>query len=195
MIGELTAADVENYTFEGPANFGVTYLLPALEDYVAYMREQQKQGAQRGCAVIITDGVIFDADKVMEFSEQVAREIKAGKLVPLNFVFVGVGEEVDEEQMEHICHAEYAGTEHMWCHRIAEEIEDLAALVAVLVDETMSIASSGRLLDDKGRVLQVYEGRIPAVLEFTVPEGCHKFALEINGQLYEQEIPDEEDHH
>ena len=44
-------------------------------------------------------------------------------------------------------------------------------------------------------MLQVYEGRIPAVLEFTVPEGCHKFALEINGQKYEQEIPEEEDHH
>lgn len=195
VIGELTAADVDRQAFDGPQAFGVTDLLPAIKDFVKYMREQQQAGSRRGCAVIVTDGVIFDVDAVMEYSELIGRQIKSGKLPPLNFVFVGVGAEVDEEQMERICHAEYAGIEHMWCHRIAEEMEDIAQLVAVLVDETMSINSSGRLLDDKGKVLQVYEGRIPAVLEFTVPEGCKKFALEINGELYWQEIPEDEDHH
>jgi hypothetical protein len=101
---------------------------------------------------------------------------------------------VDEEQMESICHTEYAGLDHIWCHRIAEEMGDIAQLVAVLVDESMSISSSGRLLDHQGNVLQVYEGRIPAVLEFTVPHGCRKFALEIKGEQYEQDIPEEEDH-
>ena len=195
VIGELTAADVDQHSFDGPSAFGVTDLLPALQDFVKYMREQQKAGARRGCAVIVTDGAIFDVEKVMDYSERIAREMKAGSLPQLNFVFVGVGSEVDEEQMERICHAEYAGIDHMWCHRIAEEMDDIAQLVAVLVDETMSIASSGRLLDHNGKTIQVYEGRIPAVLEFTVPPGCEKFALEINGEAYWQEIPEEEDHH
>lgn len=195
VIGELTAADVDRHAFDGPKAFGVTDLLPAIKDFVKYMREQQKEGARRGCAVIVTDGVIFDVEAVMDYSERIAREMKAGKLPQLNFVFVGVGAEVDEEQMERICHAEYAGIDHMWCHRIAEEMEDIAQLVAVLVDETMSIASSGRLLDHTGKTIQVYEGRIPAVLEFTVPPGCEKFALEINGEAYWQEIPEDEDHH
>ena len=97
--------------------------------------------------------------------------------------------------MESICHAEYAGIEHMWCHRVAEEMDEIAQLVAVLVDESMTIASSGRLLDHRDQVLKVYEGRIPAVLEFEVPEGCPHFVLEINGERYQQAIPEEEDHH
>lgn len=195
VIGELSAADLETRQFNGPNEFGGTELLPALQDFVAYMREQKKQGSQRGCAVIVTDGDLFDAPNVMAYSRQIAKEIQAGTLPPLNFVFVGVGSEVNEPQMEEICHADYAGIEHMWCHRVAEEMEEIASLVAVLVDETMTIASSGRLLDHQGKVLKVYEGRIPAVLEFTVPPGCDRFTLEINGERYEQLIPEDDDHH
>lgn len=195
VIGELSAEDLNQHQFNGPANMGATYLLPALEDFVGYMRAQREQGAQRGCAIIVTDGELFDVDKVKEYSEKIAQEINAGTLPHLNFVFVGVGDGVNEEQMEDICHTEYGGLEHMWCHRVAEEMDEIAQLVAVLVDETMTINSSGRLLDHQGQVLQVYEGRIPAVLEFTVPEGCTRFTLEINGERYEQEIPEEEDHH
>jgi len=64
-----------------------------------------------------------------------------------------------------------------------------------VVDESMTISSSGRLLDHRDQVLQVYEGRIPAVLEFDVPPGCDRFTLEINGERYQQAIPAEEDHH
>lgn len=195
VVGELTAADLEHQRFDGPKVFGTTYLMPALINFVEYMREQVAQGAQRGCAVIVTDGQLFDAAKVKEYSQRIAEEIQAGKLPPLNFVLVGVGSEVDEAQMESICHAEYAGIDHMWCHRVAEEMDEIAQLVAVLVDESMTIASSGRLLDHRDQVIQVYEGRIPAVLEFEVPPGCHKFVLEINGERYEQAIPEEEDHH
>ena len=195
VVGELSAADLDQRRFDGPKVFGTTYLMPALRDFVEYMRAQRLQGAQRGCAVIVTDGQFFDAAKVKEYSQLVAEEIVAGSLPPLNFVLVGVGSEVDEEQMESICHAEYAGIEHMWCHRVAEEMEEIAQLVAVLVDESMTISSSGRLLDHRDQVLQVYEGRIPAVLEFDVPPGCDRFTLEINGERYQQAIPAEEDHH
>lgn len=195
VVGELSAADLATHRFNGPEQFGGTILLPALKDFVAYMREQQVQGSKRGCAVIVTDGKLFDAPHVKAYSQQIAKEINAGTLPPLNFVFVGVGPEVNEAQMEDICHTEYDGIEHMWCHRIAEEMDDIAQLVAVLVDETMTIASSGRLLDHQGNVLKVYEGRIPAVLEFTAPPGCDRFTLEINGERYEQAIPEDEDHH
>jgi len=195
VVGELSAADLEKHTFSGPSAFGGTFLLPALQDFVAYMRQQQAEGAQRGCAVIVTDGDIFDSERVKAYSQKVGEEIVAGRLLPLNFVLVGVGPGVHEERMEEICHVDYAGLEHMWCHRIADEMDEIAQLVAVLVDDTMSIASSGRLLDHRGQVIQVYEGRIPAVLEFSPPPGCDHFVLEINGQSYPQAIPDEEEHH
>ncbi len=111
----------------------------------------------------------------------------------LSFVLVGVGDQVDEEQLEDICHQEYAGVGHLWCHRIASEIKDVAELVAVLVDETMTVAAGGTITDPAGRVLKVYEGRLPAVLEFEVPEGTESFTLEVNGQRFTQPIPEE--HH
>ncbi len=191
VVGELTAADAETKEFPGPKHFGTTYLKPALVDYVEYVKQEKPE---RGCAVIVTDGELFDGEEVEKYSEWIAQEINAGRLPPLNFVLVGVGKGVNEKQLEEIAHHDYGGREHMWCHRIAEEMTDIAQLVAVLVDESMSIASEGRILDDRGNVIKVYEGRLPAVLEFTVPKGCTKFVLEVNGQPYAQAIP-AEDHH
>jgi hypothetical protein len=195
VVGELSALDLERQHFTGPQEFGGTFLLPALQDFVAYMREQQAKGSKRGCAVIVTDGDIFDRERVKAYSLKVAQEIVAGRLLPLNFVLVGVGSEVHEACMEEICHVNYAGIEHLWCHRIADEMDEIAQLVAVLVDETMEIGSSGRVLDHQGQVVKIYEGRIPAVLEFNLPQGCDRFVLEINGQTYEQALSEEDDHH
>ncbi|MFL5349493.1 MAG: vWA domain-containing protein [Hyalangium sp.] len=195
VIGELKGVDVKQYKFPGATRLGsATSLLPAMKDYVRYLKEQLKQGAKRGCAVIVTDGRLSDADDVQVYSAEVAREIAAGRLPRINFILVGVGDDVDEEQLEEIAHTEYKGVGHLWCHRIASEITQVAELVAVLVDENMTVAAGGTIYDDRGKVLRSYEGRLPAVLEFDVPEGAKSFILEVNGQRYTQPLPDEEHH-
>ncbi|MFB1483843.1 vWA domain-containing protein [Corallococcus sp. RDP092CA] len=200
-VGELKGTDVKQYQFPGAKQLGgYTYLEPALRDYVRYLEEQVKVGARRGCAIIVTDGRLHDAEAVEKYSAEIARRIAAGRLPRINFVLVGVGDDIDEEQLEHIAHAEYPGVGHLWCHRIAKEITQVAELVAVLVDETMTVAAGGTIYDDQGRVLKTYEGRLPAVLEFEVPEEARSFTLEVNGQRYTQPLPDEdhdedEDHH
>src|SRR5262245_34269669 len=194
IIGELKGVDVKKQRFPGPKRFGKsTNLLPAMRDYVKYLQEQAGAGARRGCAVIVTDGELHDADDVKAFSADIAKRIAQGKLPMMNFVLVGVGGGVNEQQLEDICHEEYPGIGNLWCHRIAAEIKQVAELVAVLVDENMTVAAGGTIYDDKGRVLKIYEGRLPAVLEFEVPEGAHSFTLEVNGQRYTQPLPDEED--
>lgn len=196
IIGELKGVDVKSYKFPGPKEMGKsTNLAPAMRDYLDYLRQQVKAGARRGCAVFVTDGEIHDSDEVMELSAGVARQVAQGKLPRTNFILVGVGEGVKEDQMEAICHEEYPGVGHLWCHRIAAEINQIAELVAVLVDETMTVAAGGTIYDDKGKVLKVYEGRLPAVLEFEVPEGAEAFVLEVNGQRYRQPMPEEGEHH
>jgi hypothetical protein len=66
----------------------------------------------------------------------------------------------------------------------------------VLVDETMTVAAGGTVTDEQGKVLKSYEGRLPAVLEFDVPETCKAFTLEVAGQKFTQPIPEEhEDEH
>jgi hypothetical protein len=196
IIGELKGVDVKQYKFPGAKKLGNnTCMAPALKDYVQYLKAQVPKGARRGCAVIITDGRLSDADEVQMFSAEVAREIAAGRLPRLNFVLVGVGDDVDGHQLEEIAHLEYKGVGHLWCHRIAKEISQVAELVAVLVDENMTVAAGGTIYDDKGKVLKSYEGRLPAVLEFEVPEGAKSFTLEVNGQRYTQPLPEEGEHH
>jgi hypothetical protein len=195
VVGDLKGVDVKSYSFPGPREMGsYTYLEPAMRDYIKYMKKQIPLGARRGCAVFVTDGVLFDADVVKSYSRELAREIAAGRLPRLNFVLVGVGDAVDEEQMEEICHEEYRGVGHLWCHRIAEEINQVAELVAVLVDETMTVAAGGTIYDDSGNAIKIYEARLPAVLEFDIPEGATSFTLEVGGRRYTQPLPEEEDH-
>ncbi|MDZ4832724.1 MAG: VWA domain-containing protein [Candidatus Melainabacteria bacterium] len=195
VVGDLTGPDAKNYKFPGPQYFGKgTVMLPVLRDYVSYIKTQVEKGAKRGLAVIITDSQVYDAADIKAYSAQVAKEIEAGRLPRLNFVLVGVGSQIDEEQMEEICHEEYPGVGHLWCHRVADRMEEMAELVAVLVDETMTVAAGGTIYDDKGAVVKRYESRLPAVLEFKVPPGCTAFTLEIGGQKFTQPIPDE-DHH
>ncbi|MEW6732273.1 MAG: vWA domain-containing protein [Acidobacteriota bacterium] len=195
LLGNLDGAKAQTYKFPGPQFYGkATIMLPVLRDYVAFIRQEIARGARRGLAVIITDSQIHDADDICAYSTQVAKEIAAGRLPRLNFILVGVGDQVDEEQMEEICHVEYPGVGHLWCHRIADRMEEMAELVAVLVDETMTVAAGGTIYDDKDKVLKVYESRLPAVLEFAVPAGCTSFTLEVAGQRYTQPLPEEDDH-
>lgn len=194
VVGDLKGADARKLNFPGPrAPGGQTHLKPAIEDYVSYLKTQMTAGAQRGGAVFITDGVLHDADAVIAYSRQIAAEITAGGLPRLTFILVGIGGQVDEEQLETISHEELPGVGHLWCHRIAGEITQVAELVAGLVDETMTVGAGGTIYDDNGTVLKVYEARLPAVLEFNIPADAHSFTLEINGQRYTQPLPDEDE--
>jgi hypothetical protein len=193
VLGELKGTEARQYTFTGPERPGkATCLEPAMLDYVAYFEDMAKAGAKQGCAVFITDGHLHDAPEVKRLSAQLAKRMAAGTLPRLNFILVGVGEDIDEEQLEDISHQEYPGVGHLWCHRIAEEIGEVAELVAVLVDETMTVAAGGTITDDRGTVLKIYEGRLPAVLTFKVPETAKSFTLELAGQRFTQPLPDDD---
>ena len=75
-------------------------------------------------------------------------------------------------------------------------MEEMAELVAVLVDETMTVAAGGTVYDEQNNIIKAYEGRLPAVLEFDVPAACKAFTLEVAGQRFTQAIPEEhEDEH
>lgn len=179
-LGELGREEAPSFRFPGPKEPGrATYLTPALRDYLWYFKTQE---AARGLAVVISDGALYDPDQVMAVTESEAAHL------PINFVLVGVGSQVNEEQLETLSHRTYGGREHVWCHRIAREIDEIAQLVAVLVDETMTVAGGGTIYDDRGKVIRVYEGGLPAVLDFPLDPECRSFTLEINGQRFTQAV-------
>ena len=195
VVGELSGVDAATLKVPGPNEPGSgTRLGPALDDFVSYMEAAARKGAKRGCGVFVTDGMINDMGGVMKRSGVIASRIASGSLPPLHLVLVGVGEQVSERQMEQISHAEFAGAEHLWCHRVSEEMHEMAELVSGLVDSTMTVASGGAVYDEDGAVVAKYERRLPAVLEFKLPRGHRRFTLEIEGRRYTQVLPAEEHH-
>jgi len=168
-------------------------MLPVLRDYVAYLRQQVPAGARRGLAVVITDSQLHDAAAVSAYSAQVAREVAAAARpasTSSSSAWASRSRSTDGGDLPR----RVPRRGHLWRHRIAEGISQMAGLVAVLVDETMTVAAGGTVYDDKGNVLRAYESRLPAVLEFDVPPGCADFKLEVAGQRFTQPVPDEDDH-
>ena len=197
VVGELGVGAVDSQKFPGPhAQGGFTYLAPAIRDYIAYLESQVASGARRGLGVFITDGQLHDADDVIRLTHEIGARIRQGQLPRVNLVLAGVGDGVDEEQLEKIAHAEIEGVGHLWCHRVASEIKNMAELVAGLVDETMTVAAGGKVYDDRGTVVKEYEARLPAVLEFAIREDATSFTLEVGGQKFVQPLAaEDEDHH
>lgn len=192
-LGELSSRDVPGLRVAGPKEFGTgTRLAPAVRDFVQYFEAQAKRGAKKGCGVFVTDGTIGDQGEVHQLSLQLAARIAKGELPPFHLVLVGVGSQVNEAQLEEIAHVEAPGADHLWCHRVAVEMHQMAELVSGLVDDTMTVASGGAVYDAKGKLVRRYERRLPAVLEFTLPAGHDRFTLEVEGQRYTQEIPDDD---
>ena len=195
VVGEVSGVEAATLAVPGPKNPGSgTRLVPALNDFVKYMETAARRGAKRGCGVFVTDGQINDQGGVLKTSRQIAARIAAGSLPPLHLVLVGVGEQVSERQMEEISHLEVPGAEHLWCHRVAEEMHEMAELVSGLVDSTMTVAAGGAVYDAKGKLVKRYDKRLPAVLEFELPAGHTRFSLEVDGRRYTQDLPDDDDH-
>lgn len=195
VVGEVSGVAAATLDVPGPKNPGSgTRLAPALNDFVKYMETAARSGAKRGCGVFVTDGQINDQGGVLKASRQIAERIAKGSLPPLHLVLVGVGEQVSERQMEEISHIEVPGVEHLWCHRVAEEMHEMAELVSGLVDSTMTVAAGGTVYDATGNVVKRYDKRLPAVLEFALPAGHERFTLEVDGRRYTQDLPDDDDH-
>ncbi|MCI0638907.1 MAG: hypothetical protein L0Y72_23955 [Gemmataceae bacterium] len=187
VIGDLRAEEAERHNFGPPREYGTdTRLVPAVKYFVERFAD-----APWGFYVFITDGSLNDMGPLKSYTTQLAREIAAGKRNPLKFVLIGVGDAVDEEQMEALDDL-YTGTNiDLWDHRIAREMRVLQEIFAEVVDQHARVADNGKILDAQGTLIKDYAGvGLPAFLEFEVPAGSESFVLEVNGQQIRQEIPD-----
>lgn len=198
-IGELTAEQAAAYQFTGPdVHGGGTYLLPAVRNFVSYTRELRgKQEVRATLGAFITDGQIHDFDQVIEYTQEIARQIEAGNFPRTTLVLVGVGENIDHEQMEQLADVElegYTGRE-IWCCEEAESVDDLPGLVAHLLDtKTPAFWGGAVVKDEQGRTIQAWEDMVPAVFEIDLPRTARAFTLQVGEQRFTQRIDIEEEH-
>src|SRR5262245_27295938 len=186
-VGDFTAEQAERHTFGAPADFGTgTQLLPAVRYFVDRFKD-----APFGFYVFITDGELHDLDEVKRYSTQLARDVAAHRRNPLKFVLIGVGDSINESQMEDLDDLETGTDVDLWDHKLAAEMRVLQEIFAEVVDRNARVADHGKIYDPKGRLLRDYSDRgLPGVLEFEAPLDADYFTLEVNGWRIHQGLYD-----
>jgi len=186
VIGDLTGSDCATASFPGPKDFGnETHLLPAIKYFVDRFAD-----ARWGMYVFITDGALNDLDAVKRYCVQLARDIDRKKRNDLKFVLIGVGDDIDEGQMEELDDLETGTDIDLWDHKIAKDMKQLAEIFAEVVSETVIIVpGDGVIKDSNGNVVQDYrDSGLPALMWFDLPPGSQWFALEVAGQKVAQPL-------
>lgn len=195
-IREMTAEEAANGEFPGPQNFGGgTYLLPAVRDFVAYIKSLQGNGerVEAALAVIVTDGQFHDAEEVIAYTaESLAPAIVAGKFPKTVFTVVGIGREVDPELMEEFSHEatpeSYPGRD-IWCYALAEEISQLPQLVTHLVEANTPAFYGGCVVTDPSeKIVLQFEDMVPTVIEFELALDARSFTLRAGEQSFTQQF-------
>lgn len=169
-----------------------TKLLPVVRHFV----DGLLRPARWGICVIVTDGRVEDLDEVKKFSWEFARQIAAGQRNFIKLVLIGVGAEVDEEQMtqldglfEQSSLVDPKGDPiDLWDHKLAREMRHLQEVFSEVVSEKVHIAPRGRILDGMNRPAVEYREGVPALLRFSLPAGSLSFTLEVSGQRVTQDI-------
>lgn len=186
VVGDFRAEEAERHIFGPPREYGTdTQLLPAVKYFVERFAE-----APWGFYVFITDGSVNDMGLVKSYTAQLARDIAAGKRHPVKFVLIGVGDGVNQEQMEELDNLYTEANIDLWDHKIAREMRVLQTIFAETMDQNARVADHGKVLDPQGKVVKDYAGvGVPAFLEFELPAGSESFVLEVNGRKIRQEIP------
>ncbi len=194
-IGEVDAQQAASLKIAGvkPHLWGRgTKLLPPVKHFV----DDKFKDAKWGMVIFVTDGVIEDLDEVKKFCLQFAQQIAAGQRHFIKLVLIGVGEEVDEGQMEELDDMDFGGLKNpeddseidLWDHKLAAEMKKIEEVFAEVVSENATVAASGRILNDKGHVVKEYADGVPALLKFTLPAGSTAFTLEFPGGGVTQDI-------
>ncbi len=192
-IGAFTEAEAQNLQLRGPRQWGrQTKLLPP----VRYFIEQVFPGANWAVAVFVTDGVIEDLEEVKAFCRDFAAQIARGERRFVKLVLLGVGEEVDEGQMEELDDMfEDSGITDprgnaidLWDHKLASEMRSLHEIFAEVVSDQLVVAEWGKVFDSRGRIAHTFGDGLPARLRFTLPRGSIAFTLEFPGQKITQVI-------
>ena len=192
--GFLSTTQAQTYNYPAPKNYGrKTNLLPALKYFSEENHPKSGQPFKDesfGMFVFITDGAFEDMDAVKQYSTQLAQEIEAGKRKPIKLIIIGLGNQIDEQQMSELDDLDTGTEQDLYFHRIAADMTDLSEIFIELVNESMIVAENGIVRDSSGKeVLNFRDTKVPAMFEFDLPAGDTSFTLEIEGQKFTQNIP------
>ncbi len=192
VLGDLSEEEAQNFEFGPPKYYGTgTQLLPALNYFADGKQRQDLYDADWSMFVFITDGAIDDLDAVKQLCTQIAKDIDAGRRNDLKLVMIGLGDEVDEDQLDELDDLETGTDVDLWDTKLATEMQHLSEIFAEVVDDAAIVApGDGIIKDEQGNVIVDFRDTgLPGALEFTLPVGAKAFTLEVAGNSITQPLP------
>jgi hypothetical protein len=190
VVGDMDAAKAQTYAFTGPKKFGTgTKLAPA----VRYFALEKFPDAPWGIFVFVTDGIIEDLSEVKQLSLEIGKQLAAGQRGFTKFVLIGLGNQVDESQMEELNDLDYGGLKtsdgeevDLWDHSLAAEMKSLDEIFKECVSSNTILAPSGTVTDSTGKPVKPlrrssYSDGLPALIEFVCAPGSTSFTIVIPG--------------
>ncbi len=192
-IGELDEAGWQHATIAGPRKekWGKgTRLLPALQ----FCTEKVAAGADWTLGVIVTDGIIEDEPDCVAYCLRIGKEMALGRRKPIKLILIGIGEEVDEAQLERFDDMfEGSGVAYdLWSHGLVHSMRDEADILAVLYGELMTeetiVAPRGWVEDHRGTPLRNWSDGLPGKFRFELPRGHTSFVIRTPERAIAQDI-------
>lgn len=184
ILGDFTGPQCRSLQLAGPKQFGrATVLLPAVRYFVDRFRD-----ANKGIYVFLADGNFDDLGAVKKYTTSLARDIEEGRRNFVKCVLIGIGEQIDEGQMEELDDLDTGTGVDIWDHKIAREMRSLNDIFAELADEHTIVASSARIYDDTGRLVKKFTTGMPAKVEFSLPAAAGWFELELEHRRIRQPL-------
>ncbi len=181
-IGEFDQAGWEQAIISGPKEhvWGKgTKLLPAIR----YCVEKIALNTNWTMGVFITDGVIEDEQKCIDYCLKISQEMADGKRNTLKLILIGVGKQIDKGQLERfddLC--EGTGIKiDLWSTGIAYSMQDETDILKVLYGELMNesaiVAPMGKVCDRNGKILKSWADGLPGKFRFSLPKGETQFVI------------------
>ena len=192
-IGEFNEAEWQNVLIAGPKTekWGKgTKILPAIQYCVA----QAAQNSDWSMGVIITDGIIEDEKDALDYCMQIGKELADGKRKPLKMVLIGIGQEVDEGQLERFDNMfEGIGVNwDLWSHGLVASMQNESDILAVLYGELMNedtvVAPTGRVEDGAGNQIKSFADGLPGKFRFVLPKGEKEFVIKTASHEIRQDL-------
>lgn len=185
IIGDLDEAACGKADISGPKkknSWGTgTKMLPAIK----YVCETVGKSAEFTMGVIITDGIIEDETDCMKYCMQIGKDIVDGKRKTIKLVLIGVGVEVNEEQLQRFNDmfepTPLKGKIDLWAAGVAADIKEEADIIGILFGELMSeetiVAATAKVVAG-GKVVANFSDGLPGKFRFNVPKGCKEFSIQ-----------------
>ena len=186
VVGDLTTDDCELAPFEGPKgiDFGSgTVLTPAVKYFA-----ERFEDAKNGMYIFITDGELHDLEDVKNYTIQLCKDVQREKRNPLKCVLIGIGDDINEEQMEELDDLDSGTSVDIWDHKIARDMRSLIEIFAEVVSEHQIVAPNARIYDSSGQLVKNFSDGLPAKVSFTMPVSSEWFEIEVAGQRIRQPV-------